>query len=182
PVTLATSKKAMSETLLSCSKGTSRCIWFECPIQDSRHITTISIRARVWNSTFIEEFRDFDRVKVDGQATLFLKTHVPTISMKNHTVRFFVDIDSELVEEQPEESELWLVLVAVGAGLQQLGLIILLLWKCDFFKRTRYYRIMPKYHAVRIRQEERCQPADSFLPRKHKKHWVTNWQESEKYY
>lgn len=53
---------------------------------------------------------------------------------------------------------------------------------CDFFKRTRYYRIMPKYHAVRIRQEERYRPADSFLPRKHKKHWVTNWQESEKYY
>ncbi|XP_074797130.1 integrin alpha-3 isoform X1 [Natator depressus] len=182
PVILATSKKAKSETLLSCSKGSSRCIWFQCPIQDSRHTTTVSVRARVWNSTFIEEFSDFDRVKVDGLATLFLKTNVPTINMKNHTVRFFVDIDSELVEEQPVEIELWLVLVAVGAGLLLLGLIILLLWKCDFFKRTRYYRIMPKYHAVRIRQEERYRPADGFLPRKRKKHWVTNWQESEKYY
>ncbi|CAM4705194.1 integrin alpha-3 isoform X1 [Caretta caretta] len=182
PVILATSKKAKSETLLSCSKGSSRCIWFQCPIWDSRHTTTVSVRARVWNSTFIEEFSDFDRVKVDGLATLFLKTNVPTINMKNHTVRFFVDIDSELVEEQPVEIELWLVLVAVGAGLLLLGLIILLLWKCDFFKRTRYYRIMPKYHAVRIRQGERYRPADGFLPRKHKKHWVTNWQESEKYY
>nr|XP_005301991.1 integrin alpha-3 isoform X1 [Chrysemys picta bellii] len=182
PVTLAASKKAKSETLLSCSKGTSRCIWFQCPIRDARHTTNISVRARVWNSTFIEEFSDFDRVKVTGLATLFLKTNVPTINMKNHTVQFFVDIDSELVEEQPAELELWLVLVAVGAGLLLLGLIILLLWKCDFFKRTRYYRIMPKYHAVRIRQEERYRPADGFLPRKHKKHWVTNWQESEKYY
>lgn len=40
-----------------------------------------------------------------------------------------MDIDSELVEEIPAEIELWLVLVAVTAGLLLLGLIILLLWK-----------------------------------------------------
>lgn len=40
-----------------------------------------------------------------------------------------MDIDSELVEELPAEIELWVVLVAVGAGMLLLGLIILLLWK-----------------------------------------------------
>ncbi|NXD72660.1 ITA3 protein, partial [Eolophus roseicapillus] len=181
PITLATAKKAKSEVLLSCSKGTARCVWFECPLLHTQHPTTFSIRARVWNSTFIEEYRDFDRVKVDGTATLFLRTHVPTINMRNHTVRFSVDVDSELMEEQPAEIALWLVLVAVAAGLLLLGLIILLLWKCDFFQRTRYYRIMPKYHAVRIRQEQRYQPG-GLLPRRRKKHWVTKWQEPEKYY
>lgn len=44
-------------------------------------------------------------------------------------LQFSVDIDSELVEEIPAEIELWLVLVAVTAGLLLLGLIILLLWK-----------------------------------------------------
>uniref|UniRef100_A0A8V5GNC7 ITA3 protein n=1 Tax=Melopsittacus undulatus TaxID=13146 RepID=A0A8V5GNC7_MELUD len=180
-ITLATAKKAKSEVLLSCSKGTARCVWFECPLLHTQHPTTFSIRARVWNSTFIEEYRDFDRVKVDGTATLFLRTHVPTINMRNHTVRFSVDVDSELMEEQPAEIALWLVLVAVAAGLLLLGLIILLLWKCDFFQRTRYYRIMPKYHAVRIRQEQRYQPG-GLLPRRRKKHWVTKWQEPDKYY
>lgn len=42
-----------------------------------------------------------------------------------------MDIDSELVEELPAEIELWLVLVAVGAGLLLLGLIIILLWKVE---------------------------------------------------
>lgn len=42
---------------------------------------------------------------------------------------------------------------------------------CDFFQRTRYYRIMPKYHAVRIRQEQRYQ-SGGLLPRRRKKHWV----------
>lgn len=38
----------------SCSKGTARCIWFECPLLHTQHPTTFSVRARVWNSTFIE--------------------------------------------------------------------------------------------------------------------------------
>lgn len=38
----------------SCSKGTARCVWFECPLLQTQHPTTFSIRARVWNSTFIE--------------------------------------------------------------------------------------------------------------------------------
>lgn len=178
PITLATGKKAKSEVLLSCSQGTARCIWFECPIPAAQHPATFRVRARVWNSTFIEEYRSFDRVKVDGTATLFLRTHIPTINMRNHTVRFSVDVDSELTEEQPPQVALWLVLVAAAAGLLLLGLIIVLLWKCDFFQRTRYYRVMPKYHAVRIRQEQRYPPAG---PRR-KKHWVTSWQQPDKYY
>ncbi|XP_074835070.1 integrin alpha-3 isoform X2 [Carettochelys insculpta] len=158
PVTLATAKKAKSETLLSCSQGTSRCIWFECPLRDSRHMMTVSIQARVWNSTFIEEFSDFDRVKVDGLARLFLRTHIPTIHMKNHTVRFFVDIDSELVEEQPAEIELWLVLVSVGAGLLLLGLIILLLWKCGFFRRA---STRAMYEAKGQKAEMKIQPSET---------------------
>uniref|UniRef100_A0A8C0G8I3 Integrin subunit alpha 3 n=1 Tax=Chelonoidis abingdonii TaxID=106734 RepID=A0A8C0G8I3_CHEAB len=158
PIILAASKKAKSETLLSCSKGTSRCIWFQCPIRDARHTTNVSVRARVWNSTFIEEFSDFDRVKVTGLATLFLKTNVPTVNMKNHTVQFFVDIDSELVEEQPAEIELWLVLVAVGAGLLLLGLIILLLWKCGFFRRA---STRAMYEAKGQKAEMKIQPSET---------------------
>ncbi|NWV36440.1 ITA3 protein, partial [Grantiella picta] len=181
PVTLATGRRPRSETVLSCSAGTARCVWLECPLRQTQLPSSFSLRARVWNSTFIEEFRDFDRVKVTGTATLFLRSQVPTITMRNHTVRFSVDVDSELQEEQPAEIALWLVLVSVAAGLLLLGIIILLLWKCDFFQRTRYYRIMPKYHAVRIRQEQRYQPG-GLLPRRRKKLWVTKWQEPDKYY
>lgn len=39
------------------------------------------------SSVHPQEYSDFDRVKVDGTATLFLRTHVPTINMRNHTVR-----------------------------------------------------------------------------------------------
>ncbi|KAM8813740.1 integrin alpha-3 isoform 2-T2 [Rhynchonycteris naso] len=180
PVTLAAAKKAKSETLLSCGSTHTRCVWLECPIPDAPVITNVTVQARVWNSTFIEDYRDFDRVRVASWATLFLRTSVPTINMENKTMPFSVDIDSELEEELPADIELWLVLVAVGAGLLLLGLIILLLWKCDFFKRPRYYQIMPKYHAVRIREEERYPPPGGTLPTK--KHWVTSWQTRDRYY
>ncbi|XP_042331244.1 integrin alpha-3 isoform X2 [Sceloporus undulatus] len=136
PITLAASKKAKSEILLSCSEGTSHCIWFECPLKDIGAVTDVTVRARVWNSTFIEDYHDFDRVKVTGRATLFLRTNISTINMKNDTVWYTVNIDSELSEEQPAELELWLVLTAVAAGLLLLGIIVLLLWKCGFFRRA----------------------------------------------
>ncbi|KAM6298198.1 LOW QUALITY PROTEIN: integrin alpha-3, partial [Podargus strigoides] len=162
PITLATAKKAKSEVVLSCSKGTARCVWFECPLLHTQHPTTFSIRARLWNSTFIEDYSTFDRVKVDGTATLFLRTHVPTITMRNHTVRFSVDVDSELTEEQPAEIALWLagggVLVAVAAGLLLLGLIILLLWKCGFFRRA---NTRAMYEAKGQKAEMRIQPSET---------------------
>lgn len=39
---------------------------------------------------------------------------------------------------------------------------------------------MPKYHAVRIREEDRYPPPGSTLPTK--KHWVTSWQIRDRYY
>ncbi|ELV11751.1 Integrin alpha-3 [Tupaia chinensis] len=85
PITLAAAKKAKSETVLTCVNGRARCVWLECPIPDAPIITNVTVKARVWNSTFIEDYRDFDRVRVDGWATLFLRTSVPTINMENKT-------------------------------------------------------------------------------------------------
>ncbi|XP_075417759.1 integrin alpha-3 [Tenrec ecaudatus] len=158
PVTLTAAKKAKSEIHLTCSNGHARCVWLECPLPDAPVITNVTVRARVWNSTFIEDYRDYDRVRVDGWATLFLRTSVPTINMENKTIWFSVDIDSDLVEELPAEIELWLVLVAVGAGLLLLGLIILLLWKCGFFKRARTRAL---YEAKKQKAEMKSQPSET---------------------
>ncbi|XP_054849097.1 integrin alpha-3 [Eublepharis macularius] len=158
PITLAASKKAKSETSLSCSEGTSRCIWFECPLQDIGASTNVIVRARVWNSTFIEDYNNFDRVKVDGQAILFLRTNTSTINMKNHTVWFSVNIDSELSEEQPAEIELWLVLLSIAAGLLLLGAIVVVLWKCGFFRRA---NTRAMYEAKGQKAKRKIQPSET---------------------
>lgn len=78
--------------------------------------------------------------------------------MENKTMQFSVDIDSELTEEVPKELELWLILVAVSVGLLVLGLIILLLWKCGFFKRARTRAL---YEAKRQKAEMKSQPSET---------------------
>ncbi|XP_074080346.1 integrin alpha-3 isoform X2 [Macrotis lagotis] len=158
PITLATARKAKSETVLSCTNGQARCVWLECPIPDPSVPSILTVQARVWNSTFIEDYNDFDRVRVEGKATLFLLTDILTINMKNTTVLFSVNIDSELTEELPAEIELWLVLVSVGAGLLLLGLIILLLWKCGFFKRASTRAL---YEAKGQKAEMKSQPSET---------------------
>ncbi|XP_019466854.1 integrin alpha-3-like [Meleagris gallopavo] len=78
--------------------------------------------------------------------------------MRNHTVRFSVDVDSELTEEQPPQVALWLVLVAAAAGLLLLGLIIVLLWKCGFFRRA---STRAMYEAKGQKAEMRIQPSET---------------------
>ncbi|NWR25877.1 ITA3 protein, partial [Emberiza fucata] len=54
PLTLASGRRPRSEAVLSCSAGTARCVWFECPLLHTQLPSSFSLRARVWNSTFIE--------------------------------------------------------------------------------------------------------------------------------
>ncbi|KAG8566557.1 hypothetical protein GDO81_013298 [Engystomops pustulosus] len=116
-------------TVLRCRGGGANCVRFECPLTDLEKEANITVRARVWNSTFLEDYRYSDRVWVEGAAELFLKTDIESIKMPNHHVSFSVTIDSELVEPPPAELPLWIIIVAVVAGVLLLGLIILILWK-----------------------------------------------------
>lgn len=56
--------------------------------------------------------------------------------------------------------------------------------QCGFFKRAVYYRIMPKYHGVKVCKEERYKCNLAFQPEQElsKKLWVTNWTEMHEYY
>lgn len=132
---LPSTKAARAEFVVSCSKGNANCVRFECPLR-MRNSSNIIVRARVWNSTFLEEYRKMDRVKVFGEAMLYLRSNITTVHMKNHTLRFFVNIDSELEEEKPVAQDLWVFIVAAVAGVLLLLIIVVLLWKCGFFRRA----------------------------------------------
>ncbi|OXB77987.1 UNVERIFIED_CONTAM: hypothetical protein H355_009558 [Colinus virginianus] len=74
----------------------------------------------------------------------------------------------------------WIIAVAIFAGVLMLALLVFLLWKCGFFQRSRYDDSVPRYHAVRIRKEEReikggkCKDLET-------KQWFTKWNENESY-
>ncbi|OCT60018.1 integrin alpha-3 isoform X2 [Xenopus laevis] len=156
--TLAATKKESSEVVLKCSGEGATCVHFSCPLNDMESEAEITIRGRVWNSTFLEDYRNVDRVRVIGRAELYLKTDVPSINMKSQFVTFSVAIDSELVEPPPAELPLWLIIVSVVSGILLLGIIILLLWKCGFFRRA---NTRAMYEVRGQKAEMKVQPSET---------------------
>uniref|UniRef100_A0AAY4EPI5 Integrin alpha-2 domain-containing protein n=1 Tax=Denticeps clupeoides TaxID=299321 RepID=A0AAY4EPI5_9TELE len=76
----------------------------------------------------------------------------------------------------------WIILVAILLGLLLLGLLAFLLWKCGFFKRSKYYDSVPSYSAVRIKKEERhFKPRKGELDSVGKKRWISSCSENESY-
>lgn len=157
-LTLPAIKREKPNTLLKCRGGGANCVRFECPLDDMKNSVNVIVKARVWNSTFLEDYRQVDRVWVEGTAELYLKTNIPSINMQRHHVLFSVAIDSELEEAPPAEIPLWLILVSVGSGILLLGSIILCLWKCGFFRRA---NTRAKFEVRGQKAEIKVQPSET---------------------
>ncbi|MGH0132868.1 UNVERIFIED_CONTAM: hypothetical protein FKN15_000955 [Acipenser sinensis] len=156
--TLPTSKKGKITVSLDCSQKTANCITFSCPLLNMTNEATVIVRARVWNSTLLEDYSEVGRVTVKAKATLKLDTKKPTIEMTETTHPIILEVDSEILEEAPQDIALWIIIVAVVAGILLLGLIILLLWKCGFFKRASRREM---YEAKGQKAEMKIQPSET---------------------
>ncbi|XP_044037792.1 integrin alpha-3-like isoform X2 [Siniperca chuatsi] len=134
PVFHLQGQKKKSYTL-DCAHG-ANCVTFICPLVNMRNSATLTVRARLWNSTMIEDYSDARSVLVRVQATLKLQTNKPTINMESHSTEIEVHIYPEPGQQVDASTPLWIILVSVLAGVLLLALICLLLWKCGFFKRA----------------------------------------------
>ncbi|KAI3365602.1 hypothetical protein L3Q82_010686 [Scortum barcoo] len=180
-ITLLTPRK--ESYLLECSAGTARCVTFTCPLLNMTDSAKIYVRSRLWNGTMLEDYFNALRVTVRGRATLKLITDKSSIRMDPQPTMFTVEIEPVEGVEAPYELPLWIIISAAVAGILLLGIIILILWKLGFFKRTIYYRIMPKHQGVKIRKAERYQFNLGFQPEEpQKKYWITSWTEMQHYY
>ncbi|CAB0016873.1 unnamed protein product [Nesidiocoris tenuis] len=95
----------------------------------------------LWNSTLVEDYPRVKAVHIASHAKLFIPN--PTVVVTSQpfdTQASAVTIAKPggSIEQQATEAvPLWMILVAVVAGLLLLLLIAILFWKCGFFKRTR---------------------------------------------
>ncbi|KAK9529885.1 hypothetical protein VZT92_012455 [Zoarces viviparus] len=144
--------------LLECSKGTARCVTFTCPLLNMTDSATIYVRARLWNSTMLEDYSNALRIRVKGQATLKLITDKPTIRMDSQTSLFTVEIEPLEGVEAPYELPLWIIISAAVAGILLLGVIIVILWKCGFFQRANRREM---YEAKAQKAEMKIQPSET---------------------
>ncbi|XP_035852954.1 integrin alpha-3-like isoform X1 [Sander lucioperca] len=188
PVLHLQGQKKKSYTL-DCVRG-ANCVKVVCPLVDMKNSATLTVRARLWNSTLIEDFSDARSVLVRGRATLKLQTNKPTITMEHRSTEIELLIYPEPGQPVDSSAPLWILVLSVLAGILLLAGICLLLWKCGFFVRRRAWPAAA-LHQGRIMgkdEQQRHTNADGFLiqdgvassrNRKSPKHWVTSWTETD---
>ncbi|XP_070832343.1 integrin alpha-6 isoform X1 [Chaetodon trifascialis] len=166
--------------VLTCDKDI-KCVVLKCPLQVLDG-TTVELRSRLWNSTFIEDYASLSYLHIVVKASLVLHTQAKNMILRTPDTDVTVTVSPESTVAQHSGVPWWIILVAVLAGILILALLVFLLWKCGFFKRSKQDDSVPRYHAVRIRKETpeykdgkvKLDPFD-------KKQWMTTWIDNESY-
>uniref|UniRef100_A0A8C7QFQ6 Integrin subunit alpha 6 n=1 Tax=Oncorhynchus mykiss TaxID=8022 RepID=A0A8C7QFQ6_ONCMY len=179
-ITLLDQKK---HKILMCGNGyDARCVVIKCPLQGLDSSAVIALRCRLWNATFLENYANLNYLDIIVKASISLDAPAKNMVLRNAETQVRVTVFPEKAVTQYGGVPWWIILVAVLAGILMLALLVFLLWKCGFFKRSEHEDSVPIYHAVRIRKEAR-----QFKDRKaklhsfEKKQWVTSWNENENY-
>ncbi|XP_053482991.1 integrin alpha-6 [Ictalurus furcatus] len=166
---------------LSCA-GDLNCVDIKCPLQGLDSSAHIILRSRLWNTTFLEDYASYNYLDLIVKASISLDVSAKNIVLKNPETQVRLTIFPENTVAHYGGVPWWIILVAVLAGILMLALLVLLLWKCGFFKRSKYDDSIPKYHAVRIRKETRHFTDESIMfDPFEKKQWMTIWSENESY-
>ncbi|KAK1336884.1 LOW QUALITY PROTEIN: hypothetical protein QTO34_002920 [Cnephaeus nilssonii] len=149
---------------LNCSVNVN-CVNIRCPLRGLDSKASVLLRSRLWNSTFLEEYSKMNYLDILVRASIDVRVTVfPSKTAAQHS-----------------GVPWWIILVAILAGILMLALLVLLLWKCGFFKRSRYDESIPRYQAVKIPKEEREIKDEKYNDHLEKKQWITRWNENESY-
>ncbi|KAM9850652.1 integrin alpha-6 [Aulostomus maculatus] len=166
--------------VLSCRKGL-KCVVLRCPLQGLDG-STVELRSRLWNSTFIEDYASLSSVDVVVKASLVLHTQAKNMILTTPDAEVTLTVFPDSTVAQYGGVPWWIILVAVLAGILILALLVLLLWKCGFFQRSKQEDNVPQYHAVRIRKETPpYKDGKGQLDAFEKKQWMTAWVDNESY-
>ncbi|CAG9561864.1 unnamed protein product [Danaus chrysippus] len=125
---------------MNCQKKSAKCIQFQCVIYrlGRMQATTITVRARLWNSTLVEDYPRVSHVNIASTAYIHIQDNNIHQNKKHDD---FATVETvaypDLKISEPSEVPLWVIIVSVIVGLIVLILLIIALWKLGFFKRSR---------------------------------------------
>ncbi|XP_062354690.1 integrin alpha-6 isoform X4 [Cinclus cinclus] len=164
---------------LSCNVN-AHCVDIKCPLKGLDSKASIVLRSRLWNSTFLEEYSKMNYLDILVKASINVPVAAKKVKLTNEVAQVRVTVFPEKTVAVYTGVPWWIIAVAVLAGILMLALLVFLLWKCGFFRRSRYEDNVPRYHAVRIPKEER-QIRDGKNQDPETKQWFTKWNENESY-
>ncbi|XP_045444009.1 integrin alpha-7 isoform X3 [Pipistrellus kuhlii] len=148
PVSSAEKKKNIT---LDCARGTARCVLFSCPLYSFDRAAVLHVWGRLWNSTFLEEYSAVKSLEVIVRANITVKSSIKNLVLRDASTVIPVMVYLDPVAVVAEGVPWWVILLAVLAGLLVLALLVLLLWKCGFFRRSSQNLSFPtNYHRARL--------------------------------
>ncbi|XP_032368683.1 integrin alpha-7 isoform X3 [Etheostoma spectabile] len=160
---------------LDCLLGSARCVLIQCPLHSFSGQAVLKIHARLWNSSFIEEFSAVSALELLVRANITVKSSIKHLVLRDAAAQVPVMIYPEPGLADQYWIPWWIILIAVLAGILLLTLLVCILWKCGFFQRAHYKDKLPQYHAVKIPREDRPQFQTEKSGVVYKKEWATHW-------
>jgi len=125
---------------LDCDDRTARCFTFHCDIGELAQpgSITIKIRSRLWNSTFLEYYTDYDAVFIRSKAVVTIDPTIQQPNTANDVAWAVTTVHPSREIQKPTGVPLWVIIVGVLVGVLILVILIILLWKLGFFKRQKH--------------------------------------------
>ncbi|XP_045685555.1 integrin alpha-7 isoform X2 [Phyllostomus hastatus] len=148
PVSSAEKKKNIT---LDCDRGTANCVLFSCPLYSFDRAAVLHVWGRLWNSTFLEEYSAVKSLEVIVRANITVKSSIKNLLLRDASTVIPVMVYLDPVAVVAEGVPWWVILLAVLAGLLVLALLVLLMWKCGFFRRSSQNSSFPtNYHRAHL--------------------------------
>ncbi|KAL4222473.1 Integrin alpha [Mactra antiquata] len=125
-----------------CMKKTAKCYEIRCRIGvlNKNQAVKIRLRARLWESTLLEDFREVDEVRIRSTGKIHIRPELNVVqSNTTNDLEYATTIaipSIQIVQEKP--LAWWIYALAVLGGILVLIILALCLWKIGFFKRKRY--------------------------------------------
>uniref|UniRef100_A0A669ERJ0 Integrin subunit alpha 7 n=1 Tax=Oreochromis niloticus TaxID=8128 RepID=A0A669ERJ0_ORENI len=173
PLKLQGSSPAEPGSHGDCLLGSARCVLFQCPLHSFSGQAVLKIHARLWNSSFIEDFPAVSALELLVRANITVKSSIKHLVLKDAAVSVMIYPEHGVTDQY--WIPWWIILIAILAGVLLLALLVLMLWKCGFFRRAHYKDKLPQYHAVKIPREDRPQFQTEKSGGVQKKEWATHW-------
>lgn len=119
---------------LSCDNGAS-CVTIKCPLGGLDNNALITLRSRLWNGTFIEDYSKLHHVEVIVKASLHVDSTMTNTLLRNSETQVKLTVFPERLSAQYGGVPWWIIVLSILLGLLLLGLLAFLLWKCGVFEK-----------------------------------------------
>ncbi|MED6243171.1 hypothetical protein ATANTOWER_016070, partial [Ataeniobius toweri] len=143
---------------LDCLLGSARCVLFQCPLHSFTGQAVLKIHARLWKSSFIEDFPTVSALELLIRANITVKSSIKHLVLRDSSVQIPVMIYPEVGPADQYWIPWWIILIAILAGILLLTLLVCILWKCGFFKRSER---RPHYETEYYRAHLGVQPSEA---------------------